>query len=461
MLEDTIAAIATPLGEGGIGIVRISGSAALRIAKELFVSKYQTDWDKGPNHRLIYGHIRDPRDEKIIDEVLLGIMRSPASYTREDVVEINCHGGIVPLKKILELVLICGARLAEPGEFTKRAFINGRLDLAQAESVIDIIRAKTEDGLQLAVNQLKGNLSEKINEFQNELLNLLARIEAVIDFPEEDIEASSLEKISSNISDLLMELNNLIKSAQTGKIYRDGLATVIAGKPNVGKSSLLNALVREKRAIVTDIPGTTRDVIEEYINIKGIPLKIIDTAGIRETDNPVEKIGVEKSHELLEQADLILYMVDADTGLLDSDKEILSHIKREKLILIINKIDLVKADVLTEKLRGLYPNMVLIKISALNNTGIDELEDAIANKVFEGEVVASDRILISNVRHKNALSRAKKHLEDVQAGIMAGTPADIISIDLRAAWEVLGEINGSTISEDIIDKIFADFCIGK
>ena len=461
MLEDTIAAIATPLGEGGIGIIRISGPKAIKIAKGLFVSKQVRNLLDDVNYGLVYGHIVDPVNNKFVDEVLLGIMRSPNSYTREDVVEINCHGGIVPLRKTFELVLTYGARLAEPGEFTKRAFLNGRLDLAQAESVIDVIRAKTEVGLNLAVSQLKGGLSEKIYVLQERILNLLAHIEAVIDFPEDDIDVSILDEISDKVVYLLEEINSWIKMAQAGKIYREGLAVVIAGKPNVGKSSLLNALLREKRAIVTEVPGTTRDVIEEFININGIPVKIIDTAGLRETGDVVEKIGVQISRDKIAEADIILYMVDVNSGLTDADYDIIHELRNQQIIVIINKIDSGFGLEIKSKLHKVYGELPIVEISALKKLGIDFLEETIANKVFSGNVVASDDILISNIRHKNVLHRVILYLEDVLKGIDTGVPFDIVSIDLRDAWETLGEITGSTVTEDIIDKIFTEFCIGK
>ena len=461
LLEDTIAAIATPLGEGGIGIVRISGSEALKVAKSIFISNKVKNWFDNINYGLVYGHIIDPVNKKFIDEVLLGIMRAPNSYTREDVVEINCHGGIVPLRKTFELVLAYGARLAEAGEFTKRAFLNGRLDLVQAESVIDVIRSKTEDGLSLAVNQLKGGLSEKIYELQDKVLSLLAYIEAVIDFPEDDIEVSTLDQISLKVLDILKEINEWVKMAQAGKIYREGLAVVIAGKPNVGKSSLLNALLREKRAIVTEVPGTTRDVIEEYINIKGIPVKIIDTAGLRETGDVVEKIGVQFSREKIAEADIILYMVDIKSGLTMADYDIIHELRNQQIIVIINKIDTGLGLEIEKKLYEVYGELAVVEISALKEFGIDKLEEAIANKVFLGNVVASDDILISNIRHKNVLHRVISYLEDVLEGISTGVPLDLVSIDIRDAWQALGEITGSTVTEDIIDKIFTDFCIGK
>jgi tRNA modification GTPase len=461
LLEDTIAAIATPLGEGGIGIVRISGTESIIIAEKIFRSLKEKDWVKNLNYGLIYGYIVDPFNNSIVDEVLLSVMRAPNSYTRENIVEINCHGGLVPLRKTFELVLNSGARTAEPGEFTKRAFLNGRLDLAQAESVIDVIRAKTSDSLSLAVKQLEGKLSEKISNMQDKLLYLLAHVEAVIDFPEEDIEASTIEKIKAEIKDIIKEINKWIELARAGKIYREGLAVVIAGKPNVGKSSLLNALLKEKRAIVTEIPGTTRDAIEEYINIKGIPVKITDTAGLRETGDTVEKIGVQISKEKIMGADIILYMLDVKNGFTDVDCDVLDEVINRNLIVIINKIDVGSGIEIINNISNKYENLEIVQISALKDIGLDLLEDAIASFVFSGNAAASNEIIISNTRHKSVLKRVVYNLQDVIEGIENAMPLDIVSIDLRNAWETLGEITGSSVTEDIIDKIFKEFCIGK
>lgn len=461
MLYDTIAAISTPLGEGGIGIVRMSGPEALSIAGKIFKGIKNADWQKGSSHRLYYGHVVEPETKTVVDEILLGVMGAPHTFTREDVVEFNCHGGIVPIRKILELVLNNGARLAEPGEFSKRAFLNGRLDLAQAESIIDIIRSKTEAGLKLAVSQLKGDLSEKINVLQEKLLALLAQIEANIDFPEDDLEDASRQQIGSKSAEVLAEVQELLAGADTGKIYREGIWTVIVGRPNVGKSSLLNAMLREKRAIVTEIPGTTRDVIEEIINIRGIPLKLADTAGLRETDDIVERIGVEKSRELVEKADLVLVVLDASTGITVEDKEILEMVRDKISILLINKIDIGDGDFIVKELSSLSGSKPVIKMSVTEKMGLGELEEQIVEMVLGGSVTASDDVLVSNIRHKQALENTKRHLQEVVTAITGPVPADLISIDLRSAWEALGEVTGSTVTEDLVDRIFADFCIGK
>ncbi|MBM7855824.1 tRNA modification GTPase [Desulfohalotomaculum tongense] len=462
MIEDTIAAIATPLGEGGIGIVRISGPEAIEVGQKIFKAKYNKEWYNGPGFRLIYGHVHDKETGEIVDEALLSIMRKPKSFTGEDVVEINCHGGMLPLKKTLELAVKNGARLAGPGEFSKRAFLNGKLDLAQAESIIDIIRSKTDTGLKISMGQLQGRLSAKVNEMQSELLGMLAQIEANIDFPEDDIEEASLKQICRRSEAMLQEVNKLIAGAENGRIYREGVRTVIIGRPNVGKSSLLNALLKENRAIVTDIPGTTRDIIEEFINIGGIPLKIVDTAGLRETEDVVEKIGVERSKELISRADLILFVLDAAEGVTADDYKIIKLLpKNNNIIVIVNKIDVENSKINARELKDKFNDTAVIEISALQGRGLEQLEQEIVKLVMGGQVSVDDQILITNMRHKQSLEKAKLHLVEVKNGIEAGVPGDLVSIDIKNAWEALGEITGSTVSEDLIDKIFEDFCIGK
>lgn len=460
-MEDTIVAIATPLGEGSIGVVRISGPEAIAVGRRVFQPKVNQDWYIKENYKLVYGHVVEPDSREIIDEVLLSVMRGPRSFTAEDVVEISCHGGIVPLRRVLEVVLRQGARLAEPGEFSKRAFVNGRLDLAQAESIIDIIRAKTDAGAKIAMSQLGGKLSEKVHGLQNELLGLLAKIEAFIDFPEDDIPEATLEEMAHRCNGLLIVIEQLLESADTGKVYREGLRTVIVGKPNVGKSSLLNALLREQRAIVTDIPGTTRDVIEEVLNIKGVPLKIIDTAGLRETQDLVEKLGVERSRQLLNQADLVLLVLDASTGLSEDDLNVINLIKDKKVLVLINKVDIADNTIETDQLKQLIGYSDVLEISAQKDIGLDRLEQSILDLVFQGKITAADNVLVSNSRHKHALERAKQHLLEAGRGMQQSVPPDLVSIDLKSAWEILGEITGNTVTEDLIDRIFADFCIGK
>ncbi|MBP2655675.1 MAG: mnmE 1 [Firmicutes bacterium] len=458
--EDTISAIATAVGDGGIGIIRLSGPESINYVNQIFRSASGKNTNELPSHFATYGYIIDPVSGVTVDEVLLLIMKKPRSYTREDVVEIHCHGGPMPLKRILELTLKAGARLAEPGEFTKRAFLNGRIDLSQAEAVIDIIRAKTDISLKMSVSHLSGVLSEKINDFRHELLRLIAHLEAAIDFPEDDIDEIAAKDVEKSVLDLSGELETMISTAQTGRILKDGLKTVIIGKPNVGKSSLLNSLLRETRAIVTDIPGTTRDIIEEYANIGGIPLRIIDTAGIRDTNDLVERIGVEKAWEMLDQADIVLFILDASLPLSEDDQKILSLIKNRKAIVLVNKSDLPEVIDMPEILKYVHDKPV-INISALKGTGLDELSKAINEMVFSGQVKGSEGSFVSNVRHVNILEETKRSLCEVINTINAGMSPDFIVIDLRAAWQRLGEITGETVGEDIIDQIFSQFCIGK
>lgn len=467
MIDDTIAAISTPLGEGGIGIVRISGPDAINIVKAIFKPVKDRDLDN-ENFKIIYGHIynnnnnSDTVNREIIDEVLVSVMRAPNTYTKEDIIEINCHGGSLPVREILELVLSKGARLAEPGEFSKRAFLNGRLDMAQAEAIIDIIRSTTGDALKLAVGQLKGGLSRKIDFIQNELLEITAFIEANIDFPEDEIEEYNLTTIKTKVKKVKEEIKNLLDTADTGRIYRNGLKTVITGKPNVGKSSLLNVLLKEKRAIVTDIPGTTRDVIEEILNLGGVPVKIIDTAGIRDTDDMIEKIGVEKSKSAIEEAEMILMVFDSNEEYDYEDEKIVKMVEKKCGIKVLNKIDLKNnRKNINYKIKEVLPNWPLIEISAIKEKGIEKLEKKIVDMVTGGKSITSDTAIISNIRHKNQLKKALIHLEDVLVAIDKGMPLDIIAIDIRGAWEAVGEINGTAVTENIIDKIFAEFCIGK
>ena len=462
MLEDTIAAISTPIGGGSIGIIRISGPETIKITERIFKPAVQSNW-REKKFKLVYGQVVEPGTQKIIDEVLLGVMPAPHSYTREDVVEINCHGGPVPLRKVLEKVLQGGARLAEPGEFTKRAFLNGRLDLARAEAIIDIIRATTDDALQLAVNQLSGALSLKLEQVQAELLSIVALVEAAIDFPEDEVEEYSDKKISDRLEKLLREIENLLAGAEAGKIYREGIRTVIVGKPNVGKSSLLNVLLREKRAIVTDVPGTTRDIIEEVLNLGGVPVVLVDTAGIRETKDAVEKIGVERTRETIEMADLVLVVLDAAGGIDREDEEILSLVGNKRGVMVLNKIDVnaLMNTTARDKTRDLLPGWPVVEISALQEQGIRELENTVVELVTGGRVITGEGIMVTNVRHKNQLVKAREHLSEAIAAIQGGLTPELVAIDVRGAWEAMGEINGSIITEDIVDKIFADFCIGK
>ncbi|MDA8097798.1 MAG: tRNA uridine-5-carboxymethylaminomethyl(34) synthesis GTPase MnmE [Clostridia bacterium] len=461
MLGDTIAALATPLGEGGVGIVRLSGPAALEVAAGLFKAKHAQDLRAGRNYHLVYGHIVDPETGDTVDEVLLAVMRAPHSYTREDVVEVHAHGGIVPLRRILELCIAGGARLAEAGEFTKRAFLNGRLDLAQAEAVLDVIRSKTGDGLRLAVDQLGGRLSRKIASFREDLVQMLAEIEASIDFPEEEIPESTMLEINGRLRRLAEASGELLAGAEAGRIYREGLATVIVGKPNVGKSSLLNALLRENRAIVTEIPGTTRDVIEEIVNIRGIPIRLLDTAGLRETEDIIEQIGVERSRQAVALADLVILVLDADTGIEDEDRRVVELVAGKQVLAVVNKTDLAPEDLDKAQVKEFTGAEAVVRTAVTDNQGLEALESAIADLVLGGRVSRGDTLLITNGRHKAALIKARKHLLEASDTLRQELPLEMTAIDIRSALEAFGEITGSTVTEDILDRIFADFCIGK
>lgn len=459
-MSDTIAAISTSVGEAGIGIVRMSGKDAIHIGDKIFRGKKVKSLKDVENRKLTYGHIVDPETGQVVDEVLIACMKEPYTYTRENMVEIYCHGGIIAVKKVLELTLKNGARLAEPGEFTKRAFLNGRLDLAQAEAVIDVIRAKTDKSLEVSINQLEGSISSRVKDIMDILLQMLAHINAAIDFSEEDMEDIDYEDLEAKAIQVKEQIEKLLNTADRGKILREGLNTVILGKPNVGKSSLLNAILRENRAIVTNIPGTTRDIIEEYVNIDGIPLKIVDTAGIRETDNLVEKIGVDRAREMVDKADLILAVFDISKPLTDEDREIIELIKDKDVIVLLNKVDLPKEfdeDLIEAKL----PGKKIIKTSMKNKLGIEKLEEEIKNMFYSGQLDMESDVMITNVRHKNQLVKALKNIEDSLEAIRLNLSIDCIEVDVKACWENLGEISGDTVSEDIIDKIFSEFCIGK
>lgn len=455
---DTVAAIATPLGEGGISIIRISGEKAVEIADKVFLSKSGKRVCEMDTYTMRYGSIVDCISKEIIDEVIVSFMKGPRSFTGENVVEINCHGGVVATNRILDNVIRAGARLAEPGEFTKRAFLNGRIDLTEAEAVMDIIRAKTELSMKAAVEQSKGRLSREINKLCDELLNILAAIEHSVDFTEddEDIDPAVYTGISNKLTTFLEETNKLLSTADEGKILRDGISLVIVGKPNVGKSSLLNVLLNEKRAIVTDIAGTTRDIIEEYINIDGIPVRIIDTAGIRHTDDVVERIGVERSKEKINEADLVIFVMDVSRELDDEDKEIIDYLKGKKYITLLNKTDLeFKLD------RNILDQLEnKIEISALNNYGIDGLKEKIKNLFLSGEI-DKESAIITNARHKESLYRAKENCDIALREINRNEYLDLISIYVTSGLKALGEITGAEIEEDLVNKIFSDFCVGK
>ena len=451
---DTIAAISTPLGEGAIGIVRLSGTDSFAIAQRIFKGK---DLASVASHTLNYGHIVDPDKNEILDEVMVGAMRSPKTFTREDIIEINTHGGIAVTNEILQLVIREGARLAEPGEFTKRAFLNGRVDLTQAEAVMDIIRAKTDKAMNIAVKQLDGSLSDLINNTRQEILNTLAQVEVNIDYPEyDDVEEATTEIIREKTSEFEALLTNLLKTARRGKILREGISTAIIGRPNVGKSSLLNNLLREEKAIVTDIEGTTRDVIEEYVNINGVPLKLVDTAGIRETEDIVEQIGVERSKKALKEADLVLLVLNASEPLTDQDRQLLEISQDSNRIILLNKVDLpekIEIDQLPED---------HIKISVLKNQNIDQIEDRINALFFENAGLdEQDATYLSNARHISLIEKAIESLQAVNEGLALGMPVDLLQVDLTRTWEILGEITGDAAPDELITQLFSQFCLGK
>ena len=451
---DTIAAISTPLGEGAIGIVRLSGTDSFAIAQKIFKGK---DLNSVASHTLNYGHIVDPDKDEILDEVMVGAMRSPKTFTREDIIEINTHGGIAVTNEILQLVIREGARLAEPGEFTKRAFLNGRVDLTQAEAVMDIIRAKTDKAMNIAVKQLDGSLSDLINNTRQEILNTLAQVEVNIDYPEyDDVEEATTEIIREKTSEFEALLTNLLKTARRGKILREGISTAIIGRPNVGKSSLLNNLLREEKAIVTDIEGTTRDVIEEYVNINGVPLKLVDTAGIRETEDIVEQIGVERSKKALKEADLVLLVLNASEPLTDQDRQLLEISQDSNRIILLNKVDLPQ-QIELDQIPADH-----IKISVLKNQNIDQIEDRINALFFENAgLVEQDATYLSNARHISLIEKAVEALQAVNEGLALGMPVDLLQVDLTRTWEILGEITGDAAPDELITQLFSQFCLGK
>lgn len=457
MEAETIAAISTAIGEGGIAIIRVSGDNSIELVDKVFKGKKRLT--EVSSHTINYGYIID-QNEAIIDEVLVSIMMAPNTFTREDVVEINCHGGMVAAKRILDLVLEYGAKLAEPGEFTKRAFLNGRIDLSQAEAIIDLIRSKTDRAMKVAMNQVEGKLSNRINQIRGILLEVLAHIEVTIDYPEHDIEELTHNFIFSKLSEARDDIDQLINKSSQGKILREGISTVIIGRPNVGKSSLLNTMINENRAIVTEIPGTTRDIIEEYININGVPLRLVDTAGIRETEDVVEKIGVEKSKKELEKADLVLLVLNYNDELIAEDLELIELVKDVNTIIIINKKDLPKK-IDTDKIKDKIDNIPIIYTSITEGVGIDELEEAISNLFFEGKLDSDDLSYVSNSRHIDLLKKSRASIDDAISSIEEWLPIDIIAIDIKNAMDNLGEIIGDAVSEELTNEIFAKFCVGK
>lgn len=456
MLFDTIAGISTPKGEGGIGIIRLSGDDSFNILKKIFKPKSNKKIEDLRNFSINYGHIFDK--DTLVDEVMVSIMKAPHTYTKENIVEINCHGGQVVTQKILEVVLTNGARIAEPGEFTRRAFLNGRIDLTQAEAVIDIIHGKTEKSVSLSLNQLRGDLKEQIDHLKKLILDVAAHINVVLDYPEEGIDDPLPVNLVDNLRTVMNTTDRLISSYDKGKMIKEGIKTAIVGKPNVGKSSLLNSVLKEDRAIVTHIPGTTRDVIEEVINLKGIPLILIDTAGIRNTSDIVENIGVEKSKKMIDNADLILFVVDGSKELEAEDFEIHDSIKTDKVIGILNKIDMDKKIDISK-----LPKITKwIEISAKENLGIDEMEDRIYHHIVDEQIEDnSQKIVITNVRHKSALEKTKQFVENMFETIELGLPMDLLAVDIKGALDSLSEVTGEISSEDLLDHIFSNFCVGK
>lgn len=458
MIQDTIAAIATPTGEGGIAVIRVSGDEAVPISERIFRGKMKLT--EVPTHTVHYGFIVDPSTGVRTEEALVTVMRAPRSFTKEDVVEISCHGGFVSVRKVLDLLLENGARLAEPGEFTKRAFLNGRIDLSQAEAVIDLIRAKSDRAFRIALKQSEGTLSKRIKELRHRLVELMAHIEVNIDYPEHDVEEMTNAFIKNKCADAMADIEGLLNTAEQGKILREGLVTAIVGRPNVGKSSLLNTLAQEERAIVTDIAGTTRDVVEEYVHVGGIPLKLLDTAGIRETSDIVEKIGVEKSRQALADADLILLVFNGAEPLQPDELLLIDQLRDRQVIAIINKLDLPQK---------LEENMLLeafgedrvVRMSLLSDQGLIDLEKAIAALFFSGQVESSDLTYVSNARHIHLLKQARAALSEAYSATESFVPIDMVQIDIRNAWEHLGEIIGDSVSDSLIDQIFSQFCLGK
>ena len=455
---DTIAAISTPPGEGAISIVRMSGEEAVSIAQKVFSGK---DLTQAKSHTINYVHLVDPKTHEEIDEVMVSLMLAPKTFTREDVVEINCHGGIVATNRILQLLLVNGARLAEPGEFTKRAFLHGRIDLTQAESVMDLIRAKTDRSMKIALNQLDGNLSHLIDSLRKDILDVLAQVEVNIDYPEyDDVEEMTTKLLKEKAIEIKQRIEQLLKTASQGKIMREGLATALVGRPNVGKSSLLNHLLHEDKAIVTDVAGTTRDVIEEYVNVSGVPLKLIDTAGIRETDDKVEKIGVERSKKAIEQSDLVLLVLNAAESLTKEDLELIRLTNDKKRIIILNKTDLEeKLD--RKELAKISENAPVYATSILKNEGVEALEEAISKLFFNGIENSQSTVMVTNARHIALLKKAQNSLDSVLEGISSGMPVDLVQIDMTEAWNLLGEITGESYEDELLDQLFSQFCLGK
>ncbi|RPF51131.1 tRNA uridine-5-carboxymethylaminomethyl(34) synthesis GTPase MnmE [Aquisalibacillus elongatus] len=458
MEQDTITAISTPIGEGAIAIVRLSGDEAFAIANRVFQGKdiYEVD-----SHTIHYGNVVDSKTNELVEEVMMTVMRAPKTFTREDIIEINCHGGMVSVNRVLQLVLREGARLAEPGEFTKRAFLNGRIDLSQAEAVMDLIRAKTDKAMNVALKQMDGRLSGLIRQLRQELIETVAHVEVNIDYPEyDDVEEMTHEVLVEKATHVKKEVQKILQTAKQGKILREGIATAIIGRPNVGKSSLLNKLAHENKAIVTEVPGTTRDVIEEYVNVRGVPLRLIDTAGIRETEDIVEKIGVDRSRQALKDADLILLVLNGNEEFTKEDAALFEAAEGMDVIALVNKTDL-DQQIDMNQVKHVAGGSPVVTTSLLQEEGIDELEEAIANTFFEGELESADLTYVSNVRHIQLLEQAESALDDALNGIEMDMPLDLVQIDITRSWELLGEIIGDNVHESLIDQLFSQFCLGK
>jgi tRNA modification GTPase len=455
---DSIAAISTAMGEGAIAIVRVSGEEAIANVNKIFKGK--NSLIEVESHTIHYGYIIDKNTEQIIDEVMVTVLKAPRTFTREDIVEINCHGGLVSVNRVLQQVLKTGVRLAEPGEFTKRAFLNGRIDLSQAEGVIDLIRAKTDKAMNIAIGQVEGKLSKKVQKLRQALLETVAHVEVNIDYPEYDAEEMTTNLLLEKAKYVKDEITKILNTAQQGKILREGLSTVIIGRPNVGKSSLLNSLVHEAKAIVTDIPGTTRDVIEEYVNVRGVPLRLLDTAGIRETEDIVEKIGVERSRKVVKEAELVLLVLNYGEDLTKEDESLFEIVESMDAIIIVNKTD-ISQKIDLEKVKELAKGRPIVTTSLIEDEGIDELEDAISKLFFQGNIEGGDLTYVSNSRHIGLLHQALGAIEDAILALESAVPIDMVQIDITRTWEILGEIIGDTVSESLIDQLFSQFCLGK
>lgn len=449
------------MGEGAIAIVRLSGPEAIQIADKIYKGPKGKTLSSVESHTIHYGHIVDRPSDRVVEEVMVSVLKAPRTFTREDVIEINCHGGIVTVNQVLQLALREGARLAEPGEFTKRAFLNGRIDLSQAEAVMDLIRAKTDRAMNVAMNQMEGRLSALVRRLRSEILETLAHVEVNIDYPEyDDVEEMTHQLLVEKATAVKKEIEALLRTSEQGKILREGLSTVIIGRPNVGKSSLLNSLVHEAKAIVTDIPGTTRDVIEEYVNVRGVPLRLVDTAGIRETEDIVERIGVERSRQVLKEADLILLVLNYSEELSEEDVKLFEAVEGMDVIVIMNKTDL-EAKIDSERVRELANGRPVVTTSLLKEEGINDLEEAIQSLFYTGAIESGDLTYVSNTRHISILQQAKRAIEDALSGIEQDVPIDMVQIDLTRCWELLGEIIGDSVHESLIDQLFSQFCLGK